>query len=196
MLRAERDEKILKSRIVAAELRIKELKKNTHPTRENHYHFSFSIWKHNEAQVSYARTRILEERLKTDKAVLKESEGKAMELALYTALNGAQVTSKDPDERARLKDMIDVLEPEVAPALRLLAHGEKNIRKRAFGYQDWFKATGRMTYDPTMDLAMRSVARRYDLTIPSPLQMTPPPGVTINEGRIPTVACQNGQISL
>ncbi len=93
-----------------------------------------------------------------------------MELALYTALNGAQVTSKDPDERARLKDMIDVLEPEVAPALRLLAHGENNIRKRAFGYQDWFKATGRMTYDPAMDLAMRSVARRYDLTIPSPLR--------------------------
>lgn len=185
ILRARRDENVLRVQIAAAEIRLKELGRDMNPNESGTYHFAMGIWKHNKAQVSYVRRKLLQDRLKTDKERLAVQEGKEVELALYTALSAAVLATKDKEEKERLNDMLAPLKEVLEPALAKWVGQENDIKQRALGYQKWFRTTGALAYDPTIDLAMRSVAKRYGWEIPEKLRMTPPPSVTMHDDRIP-----------
>ena len=185
VLRSKRDENKLAERITAAELRLKELEKDKNAHWKEGYQFSFQIWQHSKAEVSYARADILRRRLKADREILAEVKDRSVEHALYTALSGAREKSKDKEEIERLDDMISVIKPDIEPGMRLLMQYDRDIRAKAFQYQKWFKVNATPVYDPTLDVAIRTVAVRYGWDIPKKLQMEPPPGVTIHQDRIP-----------
>lgn len=185
ILRAKRDENFLRARIEGAEVRMKELSRDMNPHETGSYFFAMGVWKHGKAQVSYVQRKILAERLKADRERLAAQEGREVELALYTALHVLRQTTKDKEERQQIDDMLAPLKQELDPALIASRDRERAIRKMGLGYQKWFRETGKLAYDPTVDLTMRSVAKRYGFTIPDRLKITPPPSVTMHDDRIP-----------
>lgn len=186
ILRAKRDENFLRARIEGAEVRLKELRRNMNPNETGSYFFAMGVWKHAKAQVSYVQRKILAQRLIADRERLAAQEGREVELALYTALHVLRQSTKDKEERQQIDDMLAPLKQDLDPALIASRDRERAIKKMGLGYQKWFRETGKLTYDPTVDLAMRSVAKRYGFTIPERLQMTPPPSVTMHDDRIPS----------
>lgn len=186
ILRAKRDENFLRARIEGAEVRMKELRRDTNPHETGSYFFAMGVWKHAKAQVSYVQRKILAERLKADRERLAAQDGREVELALYTALHVLRQSTKDKEERQQIDDMLAPLKQELDPALIASRDRERAIRKMGLGYQKWFRETGKLAYDPTVDLAMRSVAKRYGFTIPDQLKITPPPSVTMHDDRIPS----------
>lgn len=190
ILRAKRDENFLRARIEGAEIRLKELSRDTNPQEAGSYHFAFGIWKHSKAQVSYVRRKILSARLKADRERLAAQEGREVELALYGALSVLRQSTKDKAERQEIDDMLAPLKQDLDKALFASYQRDRAIMEMGLGYQKWFRETGRLAYDPTIDFAMRSVAKRYGFAIPDRLKMTPPPSVTMHDDRIPSAGSE------
>lgn len=186
ILRAKRDENFLRARIEGAEIRLKELSRDTNPKEAGSYHFAFGIWKHSKAQVSHVRRKILSARLTADRERLAAQEGREVELALYGALSVLRQSTKDKTERQEIDDMLAPLKQDLDKSLFASYQRDRAIMKMGLGYQKWFRETGRLAYDPTIDFAMRSVAKRYGFAIPDRLKMTPPPSVTMHDDRIPS----------